>query len=131
MQAAAGHDFVDKRTCGIAPGAPIGGCTPPQPARNGVPVLVPPTVNQPLKPYVSYIAGPVAGSATAAISLAVRCEQPGSCCHHGFFWREQPLLVPIHTASLKPRFVLESIYNEVPPTEMTLSKLAGSPIPLP
>src|SRR6266542_9630 len=72
----------------------------------GADTLVPPALNQgpPRTPKVWYIATPVAGSATALTSATVRPEQPPSVCHDGFGnTLEQPLPVPLHTDSVRPR----------------------------
>jgi hypothetical protein len=78
----------------------------------GEATLVPPNTSQPLWPpdgVLSYTQTPVAGSATAAISLTVRRAQPASCCQPGFgSYALQPLPLPPQTVSVAlrvPEFV--------------------------
>src|ERR1700721_1052626 len=95
----------------------------------GEATLVPPTSSHPPWSYVSYIATPVFGSATAATSLFVRFEQPESCCQAGFFSKpEHPDPVPDHTVSVQPR-ELEDVLRLVPPTAGTNLEAAGYDTP--
>src|SRR5262245_16425625 len=62
---------------------------------------------------------PVAGSASAETSAAVRCAHPASCCHGGLgAYAEQPEPVPAHTVSDR-RLPLASTLSVVPPTAVT------------
>src|ERR1700744_1407382 len=93
----------------------------------GEEALVPPTSFHPPSPLeVSYTATPVAGSASAATSFAIRLEQPGArpsaVCQDGCGSKpEQPDPVPspaavFQTDSLQPR-EFEAVLSLVPPTE--------------
>src|SRR5260370_37555346 len=74
------------------------------PAMRGEDTLVPPTTYQPAPPLsVSYTAGPVYGSATAATSAVIRPGQFASCCHAGLsIHAGQPLEAPVPAVSLHP-----------------------------
>src|SRR5437773_3759628 len=78
--------------------------------------LVPPTTVH--SPWTN-TATPVAGSATAAMSDAVRIGQCVSFCHAGFaMYAEQPEPAPFHAVSVQPR-ALVAFFRLVPPTAIT------------
>src|SRR5215469_8984132 len=72
------------------------------PAMNGEDALVPPITSQPGSPLsVSYTAGPVCGSASAATSATIRPGQLGSLCQAGLsIHAEQPAPAPYHADSV-------------------------------
>lgn len=71
---------------------------------NGADALVPPPTIQPGQSAVSYTAGPVSGSASAATSATIRPWQFGAVCQLGLaIHAEQPLDAPDHAVSLQPR----------------------------
>src|SRR5437899_5436901 len=84
--------------------------------------LVPPTT---VHPPCTYTATPVAGSATAEMSDAVRIGQCVSFCQAGLaMYPEQPDPVPFHAVSAQPR-ALPALRRLVPPTAMTPASDAG------
>src|SRR5215469_11179126 len=101
--------------------------------------LVPPNTFQP-PAWESYVATPVAGSATAETSATVRLEQPVSSCQDGLgSYAEQPepapamplgVTVPHHTDSVQPRELL-ALVRVVPPTAVTYCEAAGYSTPYP
>src|SRR5690242_10188613 len=92
-------------------------------AISGDEALVPPTTAQ---PPCTYTATPVAGSATAEMSEAVRMPQCASFCHAGFAtYAEQPEPAPDQADSRQPRTVPAAFLRLVPPTAMTEPSDAG------
>src|SRR5256714_8701928 len=85
--------------------------------------LVPPTTIQ-SPPW--YTATPVAGSATAEMSEAVRVPQCVSCCHDGFAIQpEHPDPAPCQALSVQPPAAVVDFFMVVPPTAMTVDRDAG------
>ena len=75
---------------------------------------------------MSYIATPLAGSATIDTSAIERFAQPGSRCHDGLtIIVLQPLPEPLHALSSQPRALLELRVRVVPPTAVTCGDAAG------
>src|SRR2546430_1730785 len=92
----------------------------------GEDALVPPATIQP--PW-TYTATPVAGSATAEMSDAVRIVQCASCCQAGLAtYPEQPEPLPRHAGSVQPRADVD-FARLVPPTAMTPASDAGPVFP--
>src|SRR5262249_22255992 len=82
--------------------------------------------------YVSYTAGPVAGSATAETSATDRILQPLSFWKLGFEkFALQPLPPLFHAPSAQPRAVPGDWVRLVPPTESTFGADAGKLMPYP
>src|SRR5947209_17395116 len=93
------------------------------PAMIGEEALVPPTTIQ-SPPW--YTATPVAGSATAEMSEAVRIPQCVSCCHDGLAIQpEHPDPAPCQALSVQPRAAVVDFFRVVPPTAMTVDRDAG------
>src|SRR5262249_4902395 len=74
----------------------------------------------------TYTATPVAGSATAETSDAVRIPQCVSFCHDGLaIHAEHPDPARFHAVSVQPRAAVEDFFSVVPPTAMTVDSDAG------